>query len=578
METKLEKEIKVIKEKGVTHIYVIFFAVALAVSLLVTFFLARVIFNSSTKKELLGIAKAESLELNIDLDSQHEETAVLSLGQRELTHNYKMYIVDENLKIIFSSDIKQNKNVSLKEQVKDLKNYELNLNEANYIKTKKAVYYILPSVKENAAVLVYRSYTFLAFIKNGLVPLISMIAVVLIIMVVISIVLLLNPIKVLGSIVTGIASGNADLTKRIVINEKTSIRVMKKLVNDFNSFIIRLQEIIINVKKSKDALVNYGDLLKSSTEDSSFAINEIKNNIEELGRNLENQSASVEETAGAMHQISSNINSLNSIIETQASSVQTASACIEQMLGNINSVNSSVSKLSTSFNKLESNANNGVQKQKEVTRKIEQIKYQSDALQTANEVISAIAEQTNLLAMNAAIEAAHAGEAGKGFSVVADEIRKLSETSAEQSKTIGLQLNTIHESIDSIVLASDETQNVLNSVAEDVNNTNQLVQQIENAMEEQRIGSQQISIALSDVNNNMNEVKSSSNEMSAGNVAVLEEVKVLQDATCGMKDSMNVMKDSARKIDETGSSLNSIATNLENSIKDIEQEIDQFKV
>ena len=578
METKLEKEIKVIKEKGVTHIYVIFFAVALAVSLLVTFFLARVIFNSSTKKELLGIAKAESLELNIDLDSQHEETAVLSLGQRELTHNYKMYIVDKNLKIIFSSDIKQNKNVSLTEQVKDLKNYEVNLNEANYIKTKKAVYYILPSVKENVAVLVYRSYTFLAFIKNGLVPLISMIAVVLIIMVVISIVLLLNPIKVLGSIVTGIASGNADLTKRIVINEKTSIRVMKKLVNDFNSFIIRLQEIIINVKKSKDALVNYGELLKSSTEDSSFAINEIKNNIEELGRNLENQSASVEETAGAMHQISSNINSLNSIIETQASSVQTASACIEQMLGNINSVNSSVSKLSTSFNKLESNANNGVQKQKEVTRKIEQIKYQSDALQTANEVISAIAEQTNLLAMNAAIEAAHAGEAGKGFSVVADEIRKLSETSAEQSKTIGLQLNTIHESIDSIVLASDETQNVLNSVAEDVNNTNQLVQQIENAMEEQRIGSQQISIALSDVNNNMNEVKSSSNEMSAGNVAVLEEVKVLQDATCGMKDSMNVMKDSARKIDETGSSLNSIATNLENSIKDIEQEIDQFKV
>lgn len=385
----------------------------------------------------------------------------------------------------------------------------------------------------------------------------------------------IRPLSVVEHTINDIASGNADLTKRISVSSRNEIGAV---VEGFNRFSQKLRTIVIKLKSSEDILIQAGDELHESTVDTAASITEISSNIESISDHITRQASGVTETAGAVNEIASNIESLERMIEAQAAGVAHASSAVEEMIGNINAVNASVSRMAESFALLEMSARDGASKQQIVNERIEIIENESSMLQEANAAIANIASQTNLLAMNAAIEAAHAGDAGKGFSVVADEIRKLSETSTSQSKTIGNQLAKITDSIKSVVSASVDSAKVFNSVAAGIKQTDELIGQIKAAMEEQSTGSKEISESLHSMNDSTTEVRTASVEMSAGNQAILEEIRRLQEATMSMKDSMQEMRIGAKKINETGSILTEISSRMKDSIDGIGSQIDQFKV
>ncbi|MDD7013386.1 MAG: methyl-accepting chemotaxis protein [Treponema sp.] len=415
----------------------------------------------------------------------------------------------------------------------------------------------------------------LNFLRNVLFAVFAVTIIVAIVIGCLVISILIKPLHSVKSSIMEIATGNADLTKRIPVSSRDEIG---DVVSGFNTFTKKLQDIMRGLKESKSNLNLAGENLEASTQDTSASITEILENINSVHSQINNQSASVTQTASAVNEIASNIQSLEQMIESQSAGVTQASAAVEQMIGNINSVNSSMDKMAASFEELSQSSVSGANLQQNVNDKIENIKNQSETLQEANIAIASIAEQTNLLAMNAAIEAAHAGEAGKGFSVVADEIRKLSETSTAQSKTIGEELNNIKESIESVVSASLQSSQAFQYVTDKISETDELVRQIKAAMEEQIQGSKQINEALRTMNDSTVEVRSASHEMSEGNRQILEEVRILQDATDTMKQSMDEMSIGARKINETGAALSEIAYQMNSSIKEIGSQIDEFKV
>ena len=385
----------------------------------------------------------------------------------------------------------------------------------------------------------------------------------------------LKPLNKLKESISEISSGNADLTNRIEIHTNDEIG---EVVKGFNLFTDKLQNIIKDVKDSKDSLLNVGDGLSGVAANTTTGIASVNNVISQISTQLNTQVSSVQQTATAVNEISSNIESLERMIISQSSGVQQASAAVEEMIGNITSVNTSIEKMADLFTDLQDHAEGGVQKQDVVNEIIKQIEEKSVSLQEANQVISDIANQTNLLAMNAAIEAAHAGDQGKGFSVVADEIRKLSETSTQQSKKIRDQLTDISDSITKVVQASTDSSDSFVQLSTIISNTDNLVHQIKDAMHEQQEGSKQINEALHSMNNSTVEVRGASHEMSIGNKTILAEITNLQDLSMKLKDSVDTVSEETQKFNVTSTSLENISKQVIKSIDEISSQIDEFKV
>ena len=538
----------------------------------------------------LGLKKTYMWINALVYNSQHKAVGIAGTGvelddfvedmYRHLEDGVTMYMYNASSEISGSLDLRHLENkVPITKVMPELMWAEtLFPKEDTFVSTWKGEYIIVPLTQVGWTMVMFIPYNFFAFLQYAALPFVGVLVLLVAALIFFGLRSIITPLAFVRHAISNISHGEADLTRRLDTNIRTPFKVIPQIVEGFNAFLAKLQSMMQGIKKSEMDLVSVAQEIKTSADATSGFVEDITASIETVHGQIDDQAASFSRTSDVVHNVSDGITALTGLIDTQAESIAGTSSAVEQLIGSIAGISDSMETMSRSFDTLDGEAQNGVEKQKKVNERIQQIETQSQMLQDANKTIASIASQTNLLAMNAAIEAAHAGEAGRGFSVVADEIRKLSETSSKQSRTIGEELKDIKAGIGDIVAASLESSEAFSALSNKIQETDGLVRKMRFALDEQNQGSKQVIESLRSMDSNTRDVKDASARMAEGNRRILEEMQRLQDSVKSLENGMHTISDGALAIAKHGVQLSDGFQRMSESVAGIGDEIGRFNV
>lgn len=272
----------------------------------------------------------------------------------------------------------------------------------------------------------------------------------------------------------------------------------------------------ISLKKMVSDLQNAAISIKNTADQISFESSQIEQASEYSSKVNKNISDSVHTTSAALQQINANTQNIARKTQEQLSLSNEVSTSGLEFLSSMDNITKTSKEMLIVSEQLEKDVINGVKVVEKNTEGIIKINNNLCNLeQTINvlhqrtknvsmivQVIANLADQTNLLALNAAIEAARAGEHGLGFTVVADEVRRLSDRCAHSTKEIAELITNIEKDMIKAVDCMQQSTKTANESASLCNSTNTALKRIKKSATEVN----QFIFAVNKANNEQNGV------------------------------------------------------------------------